>query len=232
MTPEQEAYLDRCEQAFQIFAARNPDYPATESHARLMAAELRAADLSPDNADHLQVVWAKIRPAPKPAQATEPELHPAEAEARRAIAEGRISRESIEAMSADQLQEASSTSLIFQKAFDLLYPPQNPSPLTIGDRKRLYEESKATGRSLAELTWDAVRAVEQSRRDYHTSINQDAPPVPKAPEGPRYGRPVNSGVIPTRRVITLEESRANEAANAKRAGRGMRSLSAHERQSQ
>jgi hypothetical protein len=53
MTNEQNEFLDRCAAAFRVFEARFPDCQHSEATARLMAAELGAANLDADNADHL-----------------------------------------------------------------------------------------------------------------------------------------------------------------------------------
>ncbi len=63
MNQTEQQYLDACENSFLLFCERYPDYPQTEASARQMATELRAANLSPTNADHLAVIWQKIRPA-------------------------------------------------------------------------------------------------------------------------------------------------------------------------
>jgi len=63
MNQTEQDYLDQCEQAFLLFCERYPDYPQTDANARQMATELRAANLSPTNAEYLAVVWQKIRPA-------------------------------------------------------------------------------------------------------------------------------------------------------------------------
>jgi hypothetical protein len=62
MTNEQNEFLDRCAAAFRVLEARFPDYQHSEATARLMAAELGAANLDADNADHLEFIWTKIRP--------------------------------------------------------------------------------------------------------------------------------------------------------------------------
>src|SRR5882724_924909 len=74
MTNEQNEFLDRCASAFSVFQARFPDYENynSEATASRMAAELFAANLSADNADHLGLVWASIRPTAPVPVVTEP----------------------------------------------------------------------------------------------------------------------------------------------------------------
>jgi hypothetical protein len=163
MNQTEQDYLDQCEQAFLLFCKRYPDYPLTDANARQMATELRAANLSPTNADHLAVVWQKIHPAVaqvSPAPIAEPS-DPIEAEARRMIADG-LSLKAVNDMSAREL-ENKSYSKAFCRALELLKPA--PEPLrTRGDI--VVEEGRESyaNKNGIVLDYDPVAAVEATRR--------------------------------------------------------------------
>lgn len=228
MTNEQiEAYLERCASAFGVFETRNPDYQHSEATARLMAAELGQAKLEADNADHLEFIWTKIRPT-APAAIQEPS-DPIEAEALRLIASGEVTVEKVRALSSEEF-ERKSHNLAFCKALELVEKPAEPQP-TRGDINIAYGRARRNG---TELTAEIVKAVEESRNATASAYAGYVPPAERPAVNPHYSSPMsrtNAPVVQRRTKLTLEESRANEAANAQRTGRGMKSLSVHERQS-
>jgi hypothetical protein len=226
MTNEQiEAYLERCASAFRVFETRNPDYQNSEAAARLMATELGAAKLEADNADHLEYIWSKIRPA-APAPVVEP-ADPLEAEALRLISSGEVTVEKVRALSSEEF-ERKSHNLAFCKALELIEKPALPQP-SRGDVAIAYGRARRNG---TELTAEIVRAVEESRNATASAYAGYLPPAERPAVNPHYSSPMsrtNAPAVQRRTKLTLEESRANEAANAQRTGRGMKSLSVHER---
>lgn len=186
MTSEQTVFLDRAENAFRVFESRNPEYVHfhSEATASLMAEELFAAGLSADNADHLAAVWQKLKPkaATSVTESADDEIT---AEAKRLISEGQVSRESIAAMSTVQYQRAC-TSSVFNKVLELLEPPREKTPLTVGELQAAVAETRlrqSQGETV--IVADVVRAVEQSKREHWTSIYQEPPPMPRATEPSR-----------------------------------------------
>ena len=193
MTNEQtENYLERCEAAFLLFVERNPDYPQTEANAHEMAQELRAADLSPDNADHLSVVWKRLHPSIPPPQPAVPEsADPIEREALRMIADGEVSVAGVRAMSSHDL-ELRIRNLAFCRALELL-PKPPPEPLmTRGDHVRaaVIAERASKVKVDAGITWDPATEVEKSRREIASGYANYNP----EPEKPRGGTPHYSGM--------------------------------------
>ena len=227
MNQTEQDYLDRCATAFRIFEARFPDYQHSEATAGLMAAELFAANLYADNADHLAAVWLKIRPS-VPAPVLEP-ADPIEAEARRLISSGEVTVASVRALSSEDFARKCQN-LAFTKALELIEKPALPQP-TRGDVAVAYGRAHRNG---TELTAEIVKAVEESRNATASAYAGYVPPSERPAVNPHYSSPLsraNARAFQRRTKLTLEESRANEAANARRTGRGMKSLSVHERQS-
>lgn len=188
MTNEQNEFLDRCASAFSVFQARFPDYENynSEATASRMAAELYAANLSADNADHLGMVWASIRPAAPVPVVTEPvaEDSPLDAQAKELIATGKVSVDSVRALTATEFERHMQYPA-WERAVELL-PRPAPSPLTRGElvaAAGLAHVRNQQGESV--LTADIVQAVEQSKRDFWTSLNQPPPAAPSLPEAPR-----------------------------------------------
>jgi hypothetical protein len=103
------------------------------------------------------------------------------AEAKQLIAQGRISLESIAAMSAVQYERAIS-SPVFNKCLELLEPRREPSPLTLGELQQAHREAHRLNQQEQRtvITADVVRAVEESKRAHWTSVYQD-PPTPSMP---------------------------------------------------
>jgi hypothetical protein len=183
MNQAEKTFLDRCERAFVFFCERFPDYPQTEANAREMARELAASNLQPDNSDHLAVIWERLRPKTGSVSApSEPEqISEVEKEARRRIESGEITLEKIEALSANQLELASRSS-IFNAAVEILSPRRNDAELL----------------TRGELALAAGQAAVDSRHGIDTSAAQ------KIEEAARWKRehfakistakPVSSGV--------------------------------------
>ena len=160
MTNEENEFLNRCAAAFRVFEVRFPDYQHSEATARLMAAELGAAKLEADNADHLEFIWTKIRPT-APAIPIEEPTDPIEAEALRMIADGEVTVASVRAMSSHEL-ELRIRNLAFCRALELLPKPAPEPVLTRGDhvrRANIVERSNKDG-----LDYDPAFAVENSRQ--------------------------------------------------------------------
>jgi hypothetical protein len=123
---EQQLFLDKCGEAFLIFAGRNPRYEETESNARRIAAELRALRLSPTNAEHIQLVWDKLKPATAP----EPAGNSVEAAARALLLDVTFPAR-VREMSAEEFERATHN-LAFVRAVELLEPPAD-RPATRGE---------------------------------------------------------------------------------------------------
>jgi hypothetical protein len=109
------------------------------------------------------------------------------AEAKQLITSGRISLESIAQMTAVQYERAIS-SPVFNRCLELLEPPRDPSPLTLGELQQAHGEAHRLNQQEQRtvITADIVRAVEESKRAHWTSVYQDAP----APSMPSVSRGV------------------------------------------
>ena len=196
MTNEQNEYLDQCEAAFLTFVERFPDYEQSDANARLVAAGLREANLSPTSSDHLAAVWLKIRPntpapvAPEPAPADEP-MDPIEGEALRLIASGEVSVQGVRGMSSHEL-ELKIRNLAFCRALELL-PKPPPEPLmTRGDHVRaaVIAERASKAKVDAGIDWDPAVEVEKSRRELASGYASHQP----EPEKPKGGSPHYAGM--------------------------------------
>ena len=227
---ETHSYLERAETAFLLFVERNPNYPQTEANARLMAAELRAAGLSPDNADHLSAIWQRIKP-PTAAPAAAPV---AEEDRLTVAARGLIAsvggdeafKRIFSELSAQELQRRMND-LAFERAVELLFPHKEERTLSRGDVVRAEGQARLHGTG---LTAEIVRAVERSNDFHRQGFANYVPPPEKPAIDPHFSNPMaRRPEIARRTKLTVEEARANEEANKRRGGRGMRSLSVHER---
>jgi hypothetical protein len=120
--------------------------------------------------------------APPAAATAQPEPEDAvTTEAKQLIAQGRITRESIAAMTSLQYERAIS-SPVFNRCLELLEPPRDPSPLTWGEVQQAHGQAHRMNQQQghAVITADIVRAVEESKRTHWTSVYQD-PPAPSSP---------------------------------------------------
>src|SRR5882724_7156901 len=132
MNQNEQNFLDQAEAAFLLFAERFPDYDQCEASARLMAAGLREAGLSPTSSDHLAAVWLKIRPSvPAPEPVAESTDTPLDALAKELIASGKVSVDSVRALSAKEFEQHMQYPA-WERAVELL-PRPAPSPLTRGE---------------------------------------------------------------------------------------------------
>jgi hypothetical protein len=178
---EQIEYLNACQRAFVVFASRFPDYPQTEAHAREMACELTASGLRPDNADHLAAVWERLRPrtALAPASAPVPEMDDVEREARELISSGRITLESINAMSNSQY-ELAARSEVFCRALSILEPRREQSILTQGelDRAAALANISSTDSGIPTTASQRVQDAENWKKEHFAKIAAAATPAP------------------------------------------------------
>jgi|HubBroStandDraft_2_1064218.scaffolds.fasta_scaffold00832_2 hypothetical protein len=212
---EQQIFLDKCESAFLLFVGRNPHYEQTESNARHVAAELRALGLSPTSAEHLQLVWDKLK---VPAVAPSEPADPIEIEARRLIASGEVTAQGIADMSSEEFLRRSHN-LGFVKACELLEPPAPAGPaLTRGDialQAGIAERARLNG--IVIEPYDPAAEVARSNREFQSGFANHQEPTPQ-PEGgvPNSGPDFSRGRYtkqPGRRQMTAAEARANEVAN-------------------
>ena len=191
--------------AAQEFSRLHPDYADTQVHFDLMNWVIGQRKLDPAKVADLSRAWAFVKQMtkndPKPAdtarprqapaatpvaQAPEP-IDPVELEARRLINEGRVTRESINAMSSAQYARACS-SAVFNKLLELLEPHREPTPLTQGELQTAIRQAnlrQTKGETV--LTADVIRAVEESKRTHWTSVYQDPPPMPSPTDSSRSG---------------------------------------------
>jgi hypothetical protein len=181
---EQTEYLDACQRAFIVFSQRHPEYPQTEARAREMANELTASGLRPDNADHLAVVWERLRPKTVPAPQPAPEpTDPVEVEALALISSGRISLESINAMS-NSAYELASRSAVFCKALEILEPRREPSVLTQGELATAAGQANLlTNNGVPTTTAEQIEKTEALKRKHFESISTAPAPVSSNPRG-------------------------------------------------
>jgi len=186
---ERQNYLDACQSAFVLFTERYPDYPQTEAHARQMALELTAAGLSPTSADHLAVVWEKIRPRVKaapaaPAQVSEDAIT---TEARRMLSSGEVTVESVRALRAEEFEQRSHN-LAFLRALELLPKPPRTVLATRGDVVReavIAERASKNGIVLA--PYNPATEVERSKQEVSSGYAIHQEPAPRAEGGvPHY----------------------------------------------
>src|SRR6266567_5930466 len=167
MNQNEKDYLDQCEAAFLLFVERFPDYDQCEANARLMAAGLREANLSPTSSDHLAAVWLKIRPSVPAPVAPEPPVaestDPIEIEAHRLLSSGEVTVQSVRAMSSHEL-EMRIRNLAFCRALELL-PKPAPEPIrTRGDIVIAEGRKNHANKNGIILDYDPAAAVEASRR--------------------------------------------------------------------
>jgi hypothetical protein len=221
MTNEQNEFLDRCATAFRVFQARFPDYENynSEATAERMAAELCAAKLDADNADHLAVVWQKIRPA-APAPVAEPEDSLTSA-ARALIARfgGDLAfSQLVDNLSAKEL-ERMMRNFAFQKAIELVSPAEETRTLTRGDLVRgenVVRQTERTGGDIAA----AHAAVAASRELVASAYANYVQPTATETVDPHYVNPMarKGATGPRRKAYTPEELKRFERENAARSG--------------
>jgi hypothetical protein len=153
-----------------------------------------------ENVARRQVRPRQQAPAP-PATTVQPEPEDSvTTEAKQLVATGRISRESIAAMSALQYERAIS-SPVFNRCLELLEPHRDPSPLTLGELQQAHGQAhRMNQQGQAVITADVVQAVEESKRAFWTSVYQDPPPMPSPADNRR------SGILNLERTMPIPKS--------------------------
>jgi hypothetical protein len=204
----QQLFLDKCEQAFLVFAGRHPEYEQTEINARLIATELKVLGLSPTNAEHIQIAWDKLKPAP-----VEPEVSDVEKEARALINSGRITLDSINSMS-NNAYELASRSAVFCRCVELLSPRREPSVLTAGDVGAAVNAANLeTGNGHFVTAAQKVQDLENWTRDHFAKLSEDATQAPSAPRGianPGQDMPMPKSVTPKQFADAIRQERADQ----------------------
>src|SRR5438105_4229360 len=163
---EQEIFLGACDTAFLAFQHRNPDFVFSEPLAREMALTLQTEGLDPRNVHHLSAAWLKVRPTPAPQPVSVSEsTDPIEVEARRMLASGEVTVESVRALRAEEF-ERMSHNLVFCKALELLPKPPRTVLATRGDvvRKAVIAD-RASKNGIVLAPYDPTTEIERSKRD-------------------------------------------------------------------
>jgi len=226
---QEEQELTRIDAALEIVKARHPEFVADEQTLLAMASVVRAENLNGYDADALTYAYVKVRPVPAQIPATDVEpTDPIESEARRLIRSGEVTVARVQALSSEEFARKCQN-LAFTKALDHLEKPALPQP-TRGDLQIAYGRARRNG---TELTHEIVRAVAESQDAIASGFAEYVPASARPAVNPHYASPLsrtNAPTAPRRSKLAADEARANEAANAQRVGRGMKSLSVHERQ--
>lgn len=215
---EQQLFLDGAEKAFLLFVARNPAYDESEESAKRMAAELRALGLSPLNAEHLEIAWQKIRPASAPSSESADQV---EVEARRLVDSGEVNADKIRGMGSEEFERACHSSA-FLRAVEILEPPApTDRPPTRGEVVRSSGLTELVRRGeIVIAPYDPATEVERSRREFDSGFANHREPKPEAAGGVPHWSGMSFGdrraAQKRPRAMTLEEMKANEAANAAR----------------
>jgi len=194
---EQQNYLDDCQSAFVLFTERYADYPQTEAHARQMALELTAAGLQPTSADHLAVVWERIRPrvdaAPAAPATVSESSDPVEVEARRMLASGEVTVESVRSLRSEEF-ERMSHNLAFCKALELLPKPPRHFPQTRGEIVQQHiAEERASKNGIVLAPFDPATEVARSAREVSSGYANHREPAPQAEGGVQHWSGVSFG---------------------------------------
>lgn len=140
--PSQDV-LDKAVESFNVFCSRNPDFYPCDANAQLLANAVKRLNLDFSEVSSLQHAWVSIKPKGAPARKPAPVaatpapavreslLSPEriDAESRRRIAEGEISREIVSNWSAKELLRHSQQDLATARAIEILYErkPVEPS---------------------------------------------------------------------------------------------------------
>jgi hypothetical protein len=183
---EQQIFLDACDTAFLAFQHRNPDFVFSEALAREMALTLQAEGLDPRNVHHLSAAWLKVRPspAPPPAPVSEDAIT---TEARRMLASGEVTVESVRALRAEEFEQRSHN-LAFLRALELLPKPPRTVLATRGDVVReavIAERASKNGIVLA--PYNPATEVERSKQEVSSGYANHQEPAPRAEGGvPHY----------------------------------------------
>jgi hypothetical protein len=153
-----------------------------------------------ENAARRQMRPRQEDPAPPAVAILQPEPEDSiTAEAKSAISQGRISRESIAQMTSVQYERAMSSPL-FNRCLELLEPRRDPSPLTLGELQEAHGHAhRMNQQGYAVVTADVVRAVEESKRAHWTSVHQPPPSMPSLGAS-------RSGVVNLERAMPLPKS--------------------------
>jgi hypothetical protein len=206
---EQQLFLDKCEEAFLVFAGRNPQYEQTESNARRIATELKALGLSPTNAEHIQIAWDKLKPASAP-ESTDP----VELEARALIASGRVTLESIEGMSVSAY-ELAARSAVFGRCVEILSPKRAPSVLTAGEvGAALGQANLSTDNGIPATVAQKVEELEAWKRKHFESISTAPAPGQGTPQrgftNPGRDMPLPKLTSEAQFAATIQRERADQ----------------------
>jgi hypothetical protein len=145
----------------------------------------------------------------------EPEDSPLDLQAKELIRSGKVSVDSVRAMSSTELGRMISQYPAFERARELL-PRPAPSLLTRGElvaASGLAHVKNQQGETV--LTSDIVEAVEKSKRDFWTSLNQEPPAPSMPPSTPRGIVNLNRAMyLPNKRQPTMKEALAWEKKDA------------------
>jgi hypothetical protein len=155
-------------------------------------------------------VWLKIRPtAPAPVPVAEPTDSPLEAEAKRLIASGEVTVQSVQNMSSHEL-EMRARSEAFCLALELL-PKPAPETRTRGDIVIAEGRKNHASKNGIVLDYDAVAAVEASRRAVAEGYANYQP----SPSRPAVDPHMNNAMA-RRKAFTSAELKQFERENAAR----------------
>jgi hypothetical protein len=180
---EQQIFLEACDTAFLAFQHRNPDFVFSEALAREMALTLQAEKLDPRNVHHLSAAWLKVRQsAPTGPAPVSESSDPIEVEARRMLASGEVTVESVRALRSEDFA-LRCQNLAFCMALDLLPKPPRTVLATRADvvRKAVIAE-RASKNGILLAPYDPNEEVERSKREVSSGFADHREPAPR-PEG-------------------------------------------------
>jgi hypothetical protein len=189
---EQQIFLDACDTAFLAFQHRNPDFVFSEALAREMALTLQAEGLDPRNVHHLSAAWLKVRPSPAPVPVSE-STDPIEAEARRMLASGEVTVDSVRSLRSEEF-ERMSHNLAFCKALELLPKPARSVPQTRGEivRQNVIAE-RASKNGIVLAPYDPATEVARSAREVSSGYANHRERAPQAEGGVQHWSGVSFG---------------------------------------
>ena len=191
---EQDIFLGACDTAFLAFQHRNPDFVFSEALAREMALTLQAEKLDPRNVHHLTAAWLKVRPAAPtaPAHAAEPQ-DPIEVEARRMLASGEVTVESVRALRSEAFA-LRCQNLAFCMALDLLPKPPRTVLATRGDvvRKAVIAD-RASKNGIVLAPFDPAQEVNRSKSEVSSGFANHREPAPQTEGGVAHWSGVSFG---------------------------------------
>jgi hypothetical protein len=212
MNQADQLYLDKCEEAFLVFAGRNPVYEQTENNARRIAAELRLLRLSPTNAEHLQIVWDKLKPAPTP----EPADNSVEAAARTLLLDATFPAR-VSEMSAEEFERACHDTA-FALAVELSAPATTTRPPTRGEAVREAGITELVQRGEIKITPSAVPESSAPSRgvvNLNRAVNMPKSSTPKEFAAAVKHEKENQKFL-AELAIKIETARRVKASRAKR----------------